>query len=185
MAPRYRTCVVSLWFTLYRTLCCSGTASRNPVAPGPPGPSGGGRGVKDESVRSSVVMASGSGTVTVPIAAVAVGAAVSPVFRWAQTYRRRGPRGPDTTPTPGRPRHLCLLTTEGRPKNAVSLDGSSRLRKMTRAAQEDAISPAATGRIQRTGCPSAGRAGRAWDEEMPKSQIPARGTGQTSGNKRR
>lgn len=36
-----------------------------------------------------------------------VGAAVSSVFRWWQTYRRRGARGLEPTPTPGRPPRLA------------------------------------------------------------------------------
>jgi transposase len=35
-----------------------------------------------------------------------VGAAVSSVFRWWQVYRRKGPRGLDAKPTPGRPAQL-------------------------------------------------------------------------------
>jgi transposase len=35
-----------------------------------------------------------------------VGAAVSSVFRWRQAYRRRGLRGLDAKPTPGRPPRL-------------------------------------------------------------------------------
>ncbi len=42
------------------------------------------------------------------LAAVArqVGAAVSSVFRWAQAYRRKGARGLETKPTPGRSSRL-------------------------------------------------------------------------------
>src|SRR5919108_4922822 len=35
-----------------------------------------------------------------------VGAAVSSVFRWRQAYRRKGGRGLDAKPTPGRPSRL-------------------------------------------------------------------------------
>jgi transposase len=50
-----------------------------------------------------------------------VGAAVSSVFRWGRAYRRKGPRGLDAKPTPGRPprlsraekRHLVKLLTRG------------------------------------------------------------------------
>ena len=36
-----------------------------------------------------------------------VGAAVSSVFRWWQVYRRKGPRGLEPRPTPGRPPRLA------------------------------------------------------------------------------
>lgn len=50
-----------------------------------------------------------------------VGAAVSSVFRWGQAYRRKGPRGLNSKPTPGRPprlstgqkRQLLKLLTRG------------------------------------------------------------------------
>lgn len=50
-----------------------------------------------------------------------VGAAVSSVFRWCQAYRRKGTRGLDARPTPGRPprlstsqkRQLVRLLTRG------------------------------------------------------------------------
>jgi transposase len=50
-----------------------------------------------------------------------VGAAVSSVFRWWRAYRRKGPRGLDAKPTPGRPprlspaerRQLVKLLTRG------------------------------------------------------------------------
>jgi transposase len=57
------------------------------------------------------------------LAAVAqqIGAAVSSVFRWRQAYRRRGGRGLNAKPAPGRPprlspaqkRHLVRLLTRG------------------------------------------------------------------------
>jgi transposase len=58
---------------------------------------------------------------TLSTAARQVGAAVSAVFRWWQAYRRKGARGLDAQPTPGRPprlspakkRHLVKLLTRG------------------------------------------------------------------------
>jgi transposase len=43
---------------------------------------------------------------SVSVVARQVGAAVSSVFRWWQTYRRKGPRGLEPKPTPGRPPRL-------------------------------------------------------------------------------
>src|SRR5262245_42542018 len=43
---------------------------------------------------------------SLPMVARHVGAAVSSVFRWWQAYRRKGTRGLDAKPTPGRPPRL-------------------------------------------------------------------------------
>lgn len=58
---------------------------------------------------------------TLTVVAHRVGAALSSVFRWWQTYRRKGTRGLDAKPTPGRPprlstgqkRQLVKLLTRG------------------------------------------------------------------------
>ena len=59
-----------------------------------------------------------------------VGAAVSSVFRWWQAYRRKGTRGLDARPTPGRPprlsnaekRQLVKLLTRGALRAAYRTD---------------------------------------------------------------
>jgi transposase len=68
--------------------------------------------------RAVQLLASGQ---TLSAVARQVGAAVSSVFRWGQTYRRKGRRGLDAKPTPGRPprlsagqkRQLVKLLTRG------------------------------------------------------------------------
>lgn len=58
---------------------------------------------------------------TLTVVAHRVGAALSSVFRWWHTYRRKGTRGLDAKPTPGRPprlstgqkRQLLKLLTRG------------------------------------------------------------------------
>ena len=54
--------------------------------------------------RAVQLLESGQRLATVPRQ---VGAAVSSVFRWWQAYRRKGPRGLEPKPTPGRPPRLA------------------------------------------------------------------------------